>query len=191
MIGALQVVEREHTVFCLDVLEDDLPVVVVVELGRDDIVGEDEAFLNAVEGVAYRHVGTAYLVAIVQVSRKQQLALLPREAVVDILARTVEPSLCHILLEIHPHAIVRLLEEHCLIGNILRNLPFCIVMHQQHMLHALAPSVGRNQLLLAEDTYPLVPHPLELGTLHRQREVFVFDAQEFHCLSLIRKKGVS
>ena len=65
----------------------------VVELGRDDIVGEDEAFLHTVEGVAYRHVGTAYLVAIVQVSRQQLLALLPREAVVDILARTVEPSL--------------------------------------------------------------------------------------------------
>ena len=57
VIRAAQIVQRQHAVFSLYVLQYLLPVVVVVQLGRDDIVGEDKAFLHPVDRIAYRHVG--------------------------------------------------------------------------------------------------------------------------------------
>ena len=77
MVRLAQVVQRQHSVFGLNVAQDDFPIVVVIQFGGQYVVRENKMFLFAVAYVGNRKIRTPYLVAIVDKSGQYPFVAFP------------------------------------------------------------------------------------------------------------------
>jgi hypothetical protein len=186
VVRLAEIVERKHTIFLLDVPQDDFPIVVIIEFGGEDIVREDEMLGDSISGgVCEREVSTTNLVVIVEESHQDLLVGLEREPLVDILAigLHIGGSDFGRSLELAPNGIVGLLkEERVLVGRSLGDDIF--VMPEFIFVSDLAEvgaSVCRCQMVCTfQQLRTLLPTFLPILALEGEGKITMYYAKYFH-----------
>ena len=171
---AAHVVERQHAVFPLYVLDDLVPMLMVVEFRAQHLIPQGESAFLITHLVYQVQLALTNVVAIVDESCQHSPS--EGEPLIVILQYRPKLSLAHIAFEFHPNRVLCIVKEYrrCLLALRYR-LPITF-----HRFHALAPCVGREQMLLAHIGLGLVPDAVKLCTFDVHREVLVSYGQQFH-----------
>ena len=104
---------------------------VIIQFGRNHIVGENKTFLLSIDSVTQWQISTTNVVTIVEKTHKNMLFLFPREMLVYIGTRTVETCIRDVVVELYPNAVVGLFKEHSRLSIYTwYEFPFLVILFQ-------------------------------------------------------------
>ena len=168
------IVERQHAVLLLYVLDDLVPMFVIVELRAQHLIAQGETSVLASRLIHEVQFALTNVVAVVD--EACQYTASEGKPVIVVLQYGTKLRLVDIALEFHPNRVFGIVEEYrrCLLALCYR-LPIAL-----YRLHTLAPCVGREQMLLTHIALCFVPDAVKLCTFDVHREVLVPYGQQFH-----------
>ena len=167
MKGTLHIVERQHSILLLDVLDDLPPVLMIVEFRTQHLIAQRKPLCVLTYLIYKVQFTLADIITIVD--KACQSALPKRKPLIVALQHGSELRMSYLFIKVHPYRILRIVEEYRR-GLFAFDDGLTIPLYS---LNTIRPSVSRKKILFSHITLCLIPDALELRTFDVHREILV------------------
>ena len=176
MKRAAHIVERQHTVFMLNVLNDGTPMLMIVELRAEHLKTETEHLCLLVGIVDELNLASSYLILVVDETSQDMSA--KRETVVVVLLYGTKLGILNMASKFYPNGIVGIVEEYGRSWHALFYAYVCVILGSALYGHdTFRPRVSGKQIVFSHITLGLAPNPVELGTFYNHCKIYVLNRQ--------------